>query len=55
MIFTNEDVSVYYHYLSKDCWQAYAIIEDELLAIKKFEPHDQNSRFVKLTEREKKK
>ena len=51
IIFTNEDVSKYYHYLSKDRWQAYAIIENELLVITKFEPHDQNSRFVKLTER----
>ena len=54
IIFTNEDVSRYYHYLSKDRWQSYAIIENELLAITKFEPHDQNSRFVKLTERKKK-
>ena len=52
IIFTNEDVSRYYHYLSKDRWQAYAIIENELLAITKFEPHDQNSRFVNLTERD---
>jgi hypothetical protein len=54
IIFTNEDVSGYYNYLSKDRWQVYAIIENELLAITKFEPHDQNSRFVKLTERKKK-
>jgi len=53
IIMTNEDVSGYYHYLSKDRWQAYAIIDDELLVITKFEPHDQNTRFVKLTEREK--
>lgn len=32
IIFTNEDVSKYYHYLSKDRWQAYAIIENELFA-----------------------
>ena len=44
----------YYNYLSKDRWQIYAIIENELLAITKFEPHDQNSRFVKLAERKKK-
>ena len=54
IIFTNDDVSKYYHYLSKDRWQAYAIIENELLVITKFEPHDQNSRFVKLIERKKK-
>lgn len=30
------------------------IVDNELLAITKFEPHDQNSRFVKLTERKKK-
>jgi hypothetical protein len=53
IIFTNEDVSGYYNYLSKDRWQVYAIIENELLAITKFEPHDQNSRFVKLTEQKK--
>ena len=53
IIFTNEDVSGYYNYLSKDGWQVYAIIENELLAITKFEPHDQNSRFMKLNEREK--
>ena len=53
IIFTNEDVSGYYSYLSKDRWQVYAIIENELLAITKFEPHDQNSRFMKLNEREK--
>jgi len=40
--------------LSKDRWQVYAIVEDELLAIRKFEPHDRNNRYVKLTEREKK-
>ena len=54
IIFTNEDVSGYYNYLSKDRWQVYAIIENELLAITKFEQHDQNSRFVKLTEQKKK-
>ena len=54
IIFTNEDVSMYYRYLSKDRWQAYAIIENELLAITKFEPHDQNTRHVKLYERTKK-
>ena len=52
--FTNEDASGYYNYLSKDRWQVYAIIENELLAITRFEPHDQNSRFVKLIERKKK-
>lgn len=52
IIFTNEDVSKYYDYLSKDRWQAYAIIENELLAIINFNPHDQNNRFVKLNERE---
>ena len=51
IIFTNEDISGYYHYLSKDRWQGYAIIENELLAITKFEPHNQNNRFVKLDER----
>lgn len=53
IIFTNEDVSKYYHYLSRDRWQAYAIVENELLIVTKFEPHDQNNRFAKLTEREK--
>lgn len=53
IIFTNEDVSGYYNYLSKDRWQVYAISENELLAITKFEPHDQNSRFVKVTEQKK--
>ena len=52
LIFTNEDISGYYHYLSKDRWQVYAIIEGELLAIKKFEPHDRNNRYVKLTKPE---
>ena len=54
IISTNECVSGYCNYLSKDRWRVYAIIENELLAITKFEPHDQNSRFVKLTERKKK-
>lgn len=53
IIFTNEDISGYYHYLSKDRWQGYAIIENELLAITKFEPHNQNNRCVKLDERRK--
>lgn len=51
IIFTNEDISKYYHYLSKDRWQVYAIIENELLAVTKFEPHNQHSRFMKLNER----
>jgi len=42
LIFTNEDISGYYQYLLKDRWQAYAIIKNELLAITKFEPHNQN-------------
>ena len=54
LIFTNEDISGYYRYLSADRWQAYAIIENELLAIRKFEPHHQNNRYVKLDERTKK-
>ena len=54
IIMTNEDISRYYHYLSKDRWQPYTIIEDELLAITKFEPHNQNSRYVKLDDRKKK-
>lgn len=49
IIFTNEDISGYYRYLSKDRWQVYAIIENELLAVTKFEPHDQNNRFIKLS------
>ena len=28
IIMTNEDVSGYYHYLSKDRWQVYAIIDN---------------------------
>lgn len=49
IIFTNEDIWGYYRYLSKDRWQVYAIIENELLAVTKFEPHDQNNRFIKLS------
>jgi len=54
IIFTNEDISGYYNYLSRDRWQAYAIVKNELLIITEFKPHDQNNRFMKLTEREKK-
>ena len=54
IIVTNEDISVYYRYLSADRWQGYAIIENKLLGIRKFDPHDQNNRYVKLDERRKK-
>ena len=54
IIFTNEDISRYYQYLSADRWQVYEIIENELLAVRQFEPHDQNTRYVKLDERTKK-
>jgi len=57
VIFTNNDISNYCHYLSMDRWQSYEIQNDELFEIKKnsnYNPHDLNSRHIALNERKKK-
>ena len=51
LIFTNEDISSYFHYLSMDRWCAYEIRDDELLKIRKtpgYSNHDLNSRYISL-------
>ena len=51
LIFTNEDISSYFHYLSMDRWCAYEIRDDELLKIRKtpgYSNHDLNSRYIYL-------
>ena len=51
LIFTNEDISSYFHYLSMDRWCAYEIRDDELLKIRKtpgYSNHDLNSRYTYL-------
>ena len=51
LIFTNEDISSYFHYLSMDRWCAYEIRDDELLKIRKtpgYSHHDLNSRYISL-------
>lgn len=57
VIFTNNDISNYCHYLSMDRWQSYEIQNDELFEIKKnsnYNSHDLNSRYIALNERKKK-
>ena len=57
VIFTNNDISNYCHYLSMDRWQSYEIQNDELFEIKKnsnYNPHDLNSRYIRLDEQKKK-
>jgi len=57
LILTNEDISSYFHYLCMDRWCCYEIRNAELLKIRKtpgFSPHDLNSRYIKLNEKEKK-
>ena len=51
LIFTNEDISSYFHYLSMDRWCAYEIRDDDLLKIRKtpgYSNHDLNSRYITL-------
>lgn len=57
IIFTNNDISHYCHYLSMDRWQAYEIQNKELFEIKKianYAFHDLNSRYISLNEKTKK-
>lgn len=57
IIFSNEDISKYCHYLSIDRWQAYEIQNNELYEIDKnsnYKPHDLNIRYKLLDEQEKK-
>lgn len=51
LIFTNEDISHFHHYLSFDRWVAYGIRDSELFEIKKtsdFSPHNLNDRYKAL-------
>ena len=51
LIFTNEDISGYCHYLSFDRWHVYEIRNNELFAICKtnsYACHDMNTRYLSL-------
>ena len=51
IIFTNEDISLYFHYLSMDRWCCYEIRDNELFKVRKtagYSGHDQNSRYISL-------
>lgn len=57
VILTNEDISSYFHYLSMDRWCCYEIRDNELFKIRKtpgFSPHNLNSRYLELNEKQKK-
>ena len=51
LILTNEDISLYFHYLSMDRWCYYEIRKDTLFQIHQtfgYSPHDFNSRYTAL-------
>ena len=54
IIFTNEDISQYYNYLSKDRWQLYEIMEQKLCRLKEIEPHNRHTRYETIDEKRKK-
>lgn len=54
IIFTNEDISQYHHYLSKDRWEPYEIMGQQLYSIKDINPHNRNNRYESVDERTKK-